>query len=264
MPRRIDLMADHLQERRGTQTSMGMASVLREHPTLARHLTPGEVPTAGPRAMASVVSLPKGVFWPHERLPNERGALGMLLLAGLLLRGQAVRDRPTVEVLAPGDLFRPFERDRDPDPMVFGEERWWALRPARVAVLDAGFTRRMCAYPDVITELATRLACRSAASSLRLAIVQEPRLSVRLHCMLWQLADRFGEAQPEGVVLRLPLCHMLLAWLVGARRPAISRAINELERARGLAHRPDGTWWLGRQPPEGFGQPAFLAQSVAA
>lgn len=259
-------MADQLNERRsGTQSHMDAASVLREDPALARHLTPAEARTASGQAMASVVSLPKGVFWPHERLPNERGGLGMLLLDGLLLQGQAVRDRPTVEVLVPGDVFRPFDLYRDPDPMVSGEERWWALRPARMAVLDASFTDRMCAYPEVMTELATRLSCRSAASSLRLAIVQEPRLSLRLHCMLWQLADRFGDAQAEGMVLRVPLCHQLLAWLAGARRPAISRAINELERAGRLAQRPDGTWWLGRQPPEGFGDvPAPLAQSVAA
>lgn len=257
-------MAYQLQGRRATQNGMGGVSVLREDPTLARHLAPGEARTASRQAVASVISLPKGVFWPHERLPDERGGLGMLLLDGLLLQGLAVTDRPTLEVLAPGDLFRPFELGRDPDPMVSGLERWWALRPARVAVLDASFTRRMCSYPEVMIELATRLSCRSAASSLRLAIVQEPRLSVRLHCMLWQLADRFGEAQADGMVMRVPLCHMLLAWLVGARRPAISRAIKELKRAERLAQLPDGTWWLGRQPPEGFGEPALLAQSVAA
>lgn len=257
-------MADQLHERRGRQDRMGRINVLREDPALARYLTPGEARTASNQAVASAVSLPKGVFWPHERLPNERGSLGMLLLDGLLLKGLAVTDRPTVEVLAPGDVFRPFELDPNPNPMVSGLERWWALRPATVAVLDSSFTRRMCAYPRVMTELATRLSCRSSASSLRLAIVQEPRLSVRVDCTLWQLADRFGEAQADGMVLRVPLCHTLLAWLAGARRPAISRAVNELERAGRLAHRPDGTWWLGRRPPGTFGEPAPLAQSVAA
>lgn len=255
-------MADQLQDRRGSQSHI--VSVLQEDPGLARRLTPPDVRAASHLAVATVVALPKGVFWPHERLPNESGGLGMLLLDGLLLRGLAVTDRPTIEILAAGDLFRPFELHRNPVPWVSGEERWWALRPARVAVLDATFTRRMCGYPDVITELATRLWCRSAASSLRLAIAQEPRLSVRLHHMLWQLADRFGEAQPDGIVMRVPLCHMLVAWLVGARRPAISRAIKELERAGQLAHRIDGTWWLGRQRPEGFSEPTPVAEPVAA
>ena len=257
-------MVDRSQERRSTRNAVGVVSVLREDPALARHLTPGEARSASRLAVARVVSLPKGVFWPHERLPNESGGVGMLLLDGILLRGLAVTDRPTLEVLAPGDLFRPFALSRDPNRMISGEERWWALRPARVALLDAAFTRRMCGYPDVMSELASRLWCVSAASSLRVAIAQEPRLARRLHCMLWQLADRFGEAHDDGIVMKVPLCHMLVAWISGARRPAISRAINELERAGKLAHRPDGTWWLGRQTPEGFGEPALLAQPVAA
>lgn len=227
-------------------------SVLLEDPALARQLAPAELPRASRAAVASVVSLPKGIFWPRERFPNTSDILGMLVLDGMVLRGVAVTDRPTVEVLGPGDLFRPFECDRDRDATVSGELRWWGLRPATIAVLDGGFTRRMCDYPPVIAELAGRLSRRSAGSSLRLAIAAEPRLWLRLHRTLWQLADRFGEPQVGGVLLRVPLCHALLSWLVGARRPAVSRAINELERAGRLARRPDGTWWLARQQPVGF------------
>jgi CRP-like cAMP-binding protein len=180
------------------------------------------------------------------------------------LRAVAVTDRPTVEVIGAGDLFRLLEQQQDPNAIVSGEVRWWALRPARVAVLDASFARSMSDYPGVVAELTGRLLRRSAASSLRLAIVQEPRLSVRLHCLLWQLADRFGEPQGEGMLVKVPLCHVLLSWLVGARRPAMSRAINELERAGQLARRPDGMWWLGRQRPEGFGQLTRVTQPVAA
>ncbi|MBA3301726.1 MAG: Crp/Fnr family transcriptional regulator [Thermoleophilaceae bacterium] len=231
---------------------------------MARSLPPAEARAACRLAAASVVSLPKGVFWPHEHFLDESGTLGMLLLDGLLLRGLAVTDRPTVEVLGPGDVFLPFDLERDPDASVSGEVRWWALRPARTAVLDASFTRRMSGYPEVIAELAGRLSRRSAVSSLRLAIAQEPQLSVRLHWTLWQLAERFGEVQAEGMWLRAPLCHSLLSWLVGARRPAMSRAINELERSGRLARCPDGTWWLGRQRPEGLGELALPAQPVAA
>lgn len=244
--------------RLGARGRSGAVSVLREDPSLAAALSPAEVRAASPRAVARVVSLPKGVFWHHERLPKGSGGLGMLLLEGLVLRGVAVTDRPTVEVIAPREVFRPFELDRDPDALVSGEVRWWALRPARVAVLDADFTRRLADYPGVIAELAERISRRSAESSIRLALVQEPRLSVRLHRVLWQLAERFGEPQADGMPLRVPLCHVLLAWLVGARRPAMSRAINELEREGRLARRTDGTWWLGLPAPKGFGEAAAL------
>lgn len=121
----------------------------------------------------------------------------MLLLDGLLLKGASVRDRPSIEVLGPGDLFLPFELELGRYATVSGDVRWWALRPARVAVLDASFTRRMAAYPEVVAELAGRLSRRSAESSLRLAIAQEARLSIRLHRTLWHLAERFGEPQAE-------------------------------------------------------------------
>ncbi|HEV2724112.1 MAG TPA: Crp/Fnr family transcriptional regulator [Thermoleophilaceae bacterium] len=257
-------MADQRRQTGGIGDRVGSVNVLRADPDLARGLVPAEARRASRRAVAGVVSLPKGVFWPQERLPSERGTLGMLLVDGMLLRGVAVTDRPTVELMGPGDLFRPFEPEPDPDATVSGEVRWWALTPARVAVLDAAFIRRMSDHPTVVAELAGRLSRRSAASSLRLAIVQEPRLSLRLHAVLWQLADRFGEPQAEGMLLRAPLCHVLLSWLVGARRPAMSRAINELERAGRLARRPDGTWWLGRQRPEGFADPPLAARRVAA
>lgn len=244
---------------------MSGVSVLAEDPALARQLAPGEPRIASTKAVADVVSLSKGIFWPHERFPDEAGALGMLLLEGMLLRAVAVTDRPTVEVLGPGDLFRPFERDGNPNATtVSGEVRWWALRPTRVAVLDACFARRMSHYPGVIAELACRLSRRSSAGSLRLALAQEPRLAVRLHCVLWHLADRFGEPQDNGVSLGVPLCHVLLSWLVGARRPAASRAINQLEREGTLVAKRDGTWWLGPQRPEAFGDPLPAVRPLAA
>lgn len=242
---------------------MTPASILREDSELARWLDPARTESAARVARAHVACLPKGEFSPCDAPPDRRGTFGFLILDGLLLRGVAVHRRPSLEVLGPGDVIRPFESDRDPYAMVPGDVRWWALRPTRLAVLDAGFLRRMSDYPEVIAELAGRLSRASAAGSIRLAIVQQPRLSVRLHFMLWHLADRFGRVQADGVVLPLPLCHGLLAWLTGSRRPAVSRAINELERAGRLARLPDETWWLGGEPLEAF-EGASIAKEFAA
>lgn len=245
-----------------------VVSVLREHPDLGRHLGQERAQTASRRALATVISLPKGELCAQGTLPSEPGTLGLLVLEGLLLRAVSVTGRPSVEVLGPGDLVRPFDQDferaRDSEAIVSAEMRWWALRPARLAVLDASFMHRMSAYPEVISELAGRLARSSAEGCLRLAIVQEPCLSSRLHFMLWHLADRHGRVHPEGVVLHLPLCHSLLAWLVGASRPAVSRALKELERTGHLARRTDGTWWLGRQPQDGVVGLMLAGQRLAA
>ncbi len=121
--------------------------------------------------------------------------------------------------------------------------------PDCLAVLDARFTSRMCGYPDVIDQLSGRLERRSSTHALRLTIIQQPRLATRVHLLLCHLADRFGQVHTEGVVLPLPLSDELLAQLVGAQRPSVSRALKELERAQVLARRPDCSWWLGGQPP---------------
>jgi hypothetical protein len=221
-------------------------SVVGQAPELASHLGHAQAAGARVRARAPAISLAKGEFSPMEEFPRRPGTLGMLVVDGVLLRGVSVTDRPSVEVMGPGDVVRPFDGEFDPYAMVSVTVRWWALMPARVALLDAAFLRAMSDYPGVIAELAGRLWRRSTAGSLRLAMVQEHCLATRLHFLLWQLAHRFGHAEAEGTVLPVPLCHALLSWLVGARRPAVSRAVNELERVELLARRADGTWWVGR------------------
>lgn len=241
-----------------------LVNVLREDRELARQLDPATVETATQHALARVASVEKGRFSPQETLPATPGGLGLLVLDGLLLRAVAVDARPTVEVFGPGDLVRPGESGLDPYAMVPADVGWWGLRPAKLAVLDARFTRRMSAYPGVFVELAGRLWSASVASSVRLSIAQQPRLSTRLHFMLWHLADRFGRVQGDGVVLALPLCHSLLSWTVGAQRAAVCRALKELERAELVVRRPDRTWWLARPVSEHVAEPTVAAERVAA
>lgn len=239
---------------------MAYASILRDDPDLAQHLEPADAEIASRRAVARVVCAPKGLFYAPEVLPGGPGTLGMLILDGLLLRAITVADRPSVEVLGSGDVVRPFEPEPDPRAIV----HWWGLRPARLAVLDASFICRMSHHPEVIAELAGRLSLASARGGVRLSIVQQPRLATRLHFMLWHLADRFGRVHPDGVVLPVPLCDTLLGWLGGASRPAVNRAVKELERTGRISRRPDSSWWLAWEPQGGFDELALGAEAVPA
>jgi len=156
-----------------------LVNVLREDPDLGQHLGSAQAEAATGCAVARVVCLPKAPFLPHEKLPREHGLFGLLVLDGLLLRSITVADRPSLEVLGPGDVVRPSYPEADPHGVVLVWVGWWALSPARLAVLDAGFIRRMSGYPEVIAELAGRLSRVSAGGSLRLSIVQQPRAPVR-------------------------------------------------------------------------------------
>jgi len=226
-----------------------VANVVDEDPDLTQDLTAARLQDARREAVARLVVVQAGEWFPPEEVPAKTGALGLLVLEGVVVRSLSVGGRQGLELFGVGDLLRPFEPAGELRIMVPAEEGWWALTRARLAVLDARFTTRMCGYPEVINQLSGRLERRSSSHALRLTIIQQPRLSTRVHLLLWHLADRFGRVHSEGVVLPLPLSHELLAQLVGAQRPSVSRALKELERAEVVARLPDGSWWLGGQPP---------------
>ncbi len=227
----------------------GVVNVVDEDPELARHLSGEGLESARRDAVARLVIVEVGQWFPSGQLPAEAGALGLLLLEGVIVRSVSVGGRQGLELFGAGDLVRPFEPAGESRVIVPAEVGWSALTPTRLALLDSRVTRRMCAYPELIDQLIGRIERRSSTHALRLTIIQQPRLSTRVHLLLWHLADRFGRAQEEGVVMPLPLSHELIAQLVGAQRPSVSRAVKELERTEVVARRPDGSWWLSGQPP---------------
>ncbi|MCA1696524.1 MAG: Crp/Fnr family transcriptional regulator [Actinobacteria bacterium] len=226
-----------------------VVNVVDEDPALAQHLSQEEREKARRDAVARLVVVGLGEWYPPGQIPDESGALGLLLLEGVIARSVSVVGRQGLELFGAGDLVRPFEPAGSSRVKVPAEVGWWALTPTRLAVLDVRFTRRMCGYPEVLDQLMGRLERRASTHALRLTIIQQPRLSTRIHLLLWHLADRFGRSEAEGVALPLPLSHELLAQLVGAQRPSVSRALKELELAGAVARRPDGSWWLEGQPP---------------
>ena len=180
---------------------------------------------------------------------DARAGIGLLVLDGFLLRRVELAERRSVELLGPGDLLRPFEVDFDLYAMVPSETSWSALSLTRLAVLDARFTRWLADQPLGVDQLLSRVLQRSRTLTLRLALAKLPRLSARLHFLLWHLADRFGRQTTTGILLKLPLSHDVLADLVSAQRPSVSSAMKELERCGLLTPLKGEGWRLNGQPP---------------
>ena len=95
---------------------------------------------------------------------------------------------------------------------------------------------RATRYPEVVSALVTRALRRSRHIATNMAIVQQPRIDLRLHMLFWELADRWGTVHHDGVHVRLNLTHSMLSDLVAARRPTVTKALGELaaRSARGL------------------------------
>ena len=227
----------------------GLVNVVEEDPDLAERLSPEQRVNARRDAVARVVVLETGESFSPQWPSAEAGALGLLVVDGVLVRSIALGGRRGIELFGSGDLIGPLEAADGVPAMGSAKVSSWALTRTRLAMLDAGFTGRICGYPQVISQLSARLERRSSTHALRLTIIQQPQLSVRLQLLLWHLADRFGRVQREGVALPLPLSHEMLAQLVGAQRPSVSRVLKQLERRGLVTRQADGSWWLGGQPP---------------
>jgi CRP-like cAMP-binding protein len=81
-----------------------------------------------------------------------------------------------------------------------------------------------------------------------MAIVQKPRVDMRLHMLFWHMAGRWGRVRSDGVILPLTLTHNVLAELVAARRPTVTSALSELAK-RELVRPADSGWLLSGNPP---------------
>ncbi len=202
-------------------------------------------------ALVQATVLTTGDWREHEWPGSVRKGAGLLVLDGLLLRRVGLEGRYGAELLAAGDLLRPWQREDAiaSSPRQLG---WQVLRRTRIAWLDIGFARRMAAYPEIQARLVDRAMRRSRQLAVNMAIVHQPRVEARVQILLWHLADRWGTVRPDGVAIPVRLTHTILAELVAARRPTVSAALRSLERD-GRVTRTSTGWLLHGAPPGELG-----------
>lgn len=216
-------------------------------PDLLTHLDSREAELARDRTVVTYVDFPKGTVEPPG-LQADAFDLGFLILSGLLLRHVSYLGRRAVEVLGPGDVVRPW-RPEPHFPSIPSQASWTVCEPARVARLDRRFEQSVAQWPGVISSLLDRLDARSTSLAVQLALAQMPRLDVRLLCLLWHLADKWGRVEADGVSLSMRLSQQTLADLTSSRRPSVSSALASL-REQGRLEVPErGVWLLRGEPP---------------
>jgi hypothetical protein len=226
----------------------GRSIVLDEDSELAELVPKAQLQTARQASLAGILNIPSGWWDARVDADRAREGYGLLMLGGVLVRRVGVGGRFGAELLAEGDLLRPWEFDGD-ETLGF-ETKWRVLSGARMAVLDVTWSDRMARYTRVGPALAGRALSRSRRLAAMMAISQQPRLDERLWLLFWELADRHGRVSSDGVYLDLPLTHEVLSHLVAARRPSVSGALTKLSE-QGRVTREGRRWRLSGDPPGG-------------
>jgi CRP-like cAMP-binding protein len=222
------------------------AVVLDEDAELAELIPEPQIQTARQASVAATLDLPTGRWHASDDAERARDGFGLLALDGILVRRVGYGDRFGAELLAAGDLLRPW--DFDGEETLGFESTWRVLSGTRLAVLDIAWAERMARYSKVGPALAGRALSRSRRLAAMMAISQQPRLDERLWMLFWELADRYGRVRPDGVYLDLPLTHEVLSHLVAARRPSVSGALTKLAD-QGRLHREGRRWVRSGGPP---------------
>jgi CRP/FNR family cyclic AMP-dependent transcriptional regulator len=216
-------------------------AVLDEDPGLYEVVGDERAPRARAASAAAVLELPTGSWNAAEHAELASDGFGLLVLGGVLVRRVGVDGRFGAELLAQGDLLRPWQHDGAVGVMPF-ETAWQVVAATRLAILDRAWAVRMARYPEVGSELAGRSLDRSRRLAMLIAIAQHPRLDHRLWLLFWELADRYGTVHRDGVHIELPLTHEVISHLGAARRPSVSSALSKLAE-RGILRR-EGRGWV--------------------
>jgi CRP/FNR family cyclic AMP-dependent transcriptional regulator len=229
----------------------GLIQLLNADPDLARGLDPRRIREISPRLYARVVETGRGPWSPTDALSADNGEpIGLLILAGLLVREASVGEHPTAELLGPGDLLRAWD---DEDAVLLPRSvRWTALTDARFAVIDHPLAVRAAQWPEIFAVLVERATRRAERLVVMQAIGHLNRVDDRLLALLWCLAERWGRRVPNGVLVDLNLPHRTLAGMIGARRPSVTTALGQLMARGEIARRPRGGWLLCGRPPAGL------------
>jgi CRP-like cAMP-binding protein len=231
----------------------GIVQVLAEDVDLAQSIPPEKRAAAQRECVAPVLEVEPGPWAAEsETRPRPGGEapspeVGLLVLDGLLLRRVGREGRFGAELLGEGDLLRPWQLDGTWAAMPF-HTAWQVLEPLRLAVLDTSFAECVGRYPQAVAELVDRALSRSRSLVVNMAIIHNPRVEVRLHMLLWYLAQRWGRVGTNGVILSKRLTHAVLADLVAARRPSVTSALNRLTD-QGAIEPVDRHWRLIGDPP---------------
>jgi CRP/FNR family transcriptional regulator, cyclic AMP receptor protein len=187
--------------------------------------------------------------WEVPKSDGDPGAMGFLMLDGLLARDLILAGTTATDLLGEGDVLQPWVPGREYG-LVRYHVQWHVLSPVRLAVLDGDFARLLASWPPVMSALLERVVRRVQRMALHQALLQLSPVETRLLVLFWHLAERWGHVTPNGITLRLRISHEVLGQLVGCRRASVTTALRHTDESGLIVRRTDGTWLLRGSPPD--------------
>ena len=221
---------------------------------LAEELDPDVRRAARAAALAATITAEPGSLPMTRWLTAATAGLGVLITEGVITADVEVGGRTAAELLGAGDLIQAPVCVHD--ELLSCRVQWRTLLPARFALLDQSFVKRVRFWPQITQALLRRAGSRTYDLNVQRAIAIQPRLEVRLALLLWHLGARWGRVEPGGIRLSLPLTHQLLGRLVGAERPSVSHALARLARSGAVTGHGD-EWHLHGDVEERLGEMAI-------
>jgi hypothetical protein len=163
----------------------------------------------------------------------------------MLLRRVLIEGGRSVELLGVGDLLLPWHEER----ASFSRSEWEVVDRGRLAVLDLRPGSPLSRSQTAVSAIAARAVDRGRALALQSAIMSVVGVEERLRALLWAFAERWGVVVEDGVEIKVKVPQSVLAEMVGARRPTVSRALGDLCAAGRLIAPEPGRWILLGDPP---------------
>ena len=162
--------------------------LLRLDPDLGELMSPERHAEAARALRVSVVSLRPGRWQPDALCRASQAAnIGLLVLAGAILRDVRLLDTSSAELFGPGDIIRTWQSDAAPDTLTDGIE-WHALSHVQVAILDSSTALTLRLYPEVMSMVLDRLHARAERLSVTQAISQVTGVDTRIEALLHHLS----------------------------------------------------------------------------
>jgi len=214
-------------------------SLLDEDPDLGEGLDAAEFEQARHVLVVPAETLAVGPWSPAA----EPGALGQLVLSGLLVRELRLGSMRYAELLGPGDVIRPWQEEGE-DALLPWSNSWRVLEHSTLAVLRGPVARLAARWPQVSENLTARVLERARRQGVAASIPNVVRIQDRLVILFLHLAERWGHVRPDGIVVRLPLTHELIGRLAGARRPSVTTALTALGLRGVIVRREHDEWFL--------------------